>query len=74
MRGSDAATLSTAAYHGTLARVTKNALDFAQFLSQDERPYFDGKVVGLVATAGEEMAGAKATGAMVGVVHALWVP
>lgn len=71
MRGADALILSTAAYHGTLAGVTKNALDFAQFLSRDERPYFDGKVVGLVATAGGEMAGANTTGALVNVVHAL---
>lgn len=71
MRGADALILSTAAYHGTLAGVTKNALDFAQFLSRDERPYFDGKVVGLIATAGGEMAGANATGALVNVVHAL---
>ncbi|MDP9425138.1 MAG: NAD(P)H-dependent oxidoreductase [Actinomycetota bacterium] len=62
MRGSDAATLTTAAYHETLAGATKNALDFAQFLSRDQKPYFDGKVVGLVATAGEEIAGANATG------------
>ncbi len=71
MRGADALILSTAAYHGTLAGVTKNALDFAQFLSREERPYFDGKVVGIVATAGGEMAGANTTGALVNVVHAL---
>lgn len=71
MRGADALILSTAAYHGTLAGVTKNALDFAQFLSRDERPYFDGKVVGIIATAGGEMAGANTTGALVHVVHAL---
>lgn len=71
MRGADALILSTAAYHGTLAGVTKNALDFAQFLSRDERPYFDGKVVGIIVTAGGEMAGANTTGALVNVVHAL---
>jgi FMN reductase len=71
LRGADAILISTAAYHGTLAGVTKNALDFAQFLSGGERPYFDGKVVGLISTAGGEQAGANATGAMVHVVHAL---
>jgi hypothetical protein len=55
MRGSDAATLTTAAYHETLAGTTKNALDFAQFLSRDQRPYFDGKVGGLVVMAGREI-------------------
>ena len=71
LRGADAVLISTAAYHGTLAGVTKNALDFAQFLSGGERPYFDGKVVGLISTAGGEQAGVNATGAMVDVVHAL---
>ncbi len=71
LRGADAVLISTAAYHGTLAGVTKNALDFAQFLSGGKHPYFDGKVVGLISTAGGEQAGANATGALVHVVHAL---
>lgn len=71
LRGADAVLISTGAYHGTLAGVTKNALDFAQFLSGGDHPYFDGKVVGLISTAGGEQAGANATGAMVHVVHAL---
>jgi FMN reductase len=69
--GADALLLSTAAYHGTLAGVTKNALDYVQFLGKEERPYFDGKVVGLITTAGGEQAAANANAAMVHVVHAL---
>jgi FMN reductase len=71
VREADALLLSTAAYHGTLAGVTKNALDFAQFLGGDERPYFDGKVVGLISTAGGDQAATNANGAMVHTVHAL---
>jgi FMN reductase len=71
LRAADAVLISTAAYHGTLAGVTKNALDFAQFLSGGDHPYFDGKVVGLISTAGGEQAGANATGALVHVVHSL---
>ena len=71
LRGADAVLISTAAYHGTLAGVTKNALDFAQFLSGGDHPYFDGKVVGLISTAGGEQAGANTTGALVHVVHSL---
>ena len=71
LREADALLLSTAAYHGTLAGVTKNALDFAQFLGRDERPYFDGKVVGLISTAGGDQAATNANGAMVHTVHAL---
>ena len=50
MRGADALLWSTAAYFGTLAGLTKNALDFAQFLARDERPYLQDKVVVLIAT------------------------
>lgn len=71
VRGADALLISTAAYHGTLAGVTKNALDFAQFLSRDERPYLDGKVVGLVSTAGGDQAAVNANAAMTHVVHSL---
>jgi FMN reductase len=71
LRGADTVLVSTAAYHGTLAGVTKNALDLAQFLSGGDHPYFDGKVVGLISTAGGEQAGANATGALVHVVHSL---
>ncbi len=71
MRGADAMIWSTAAYHGTLAGVTKNALDFAQFLVRDERPYLQDRVVGLIATAGGNMAAVNAANAMTNVVHAL---
>ncbi len=71
MRGADALLWSTAAYHGTLAGVTKNALDFAQFLARDERPYLQDRVVGLISTTGGGMAAVNAIGAMVNVVHAL---
>jgi len=67
----DALLVSTAAYHGTLAGVTKNALDFVQFLGREETPYLDGKVVGLISTAGGEQAAANANAAMVHVVHSL---
>ena len=67
----DALLVSTAAYHGTLAGVTKNALDFVQFMGNEEPPYFEGKVVGLISTAGGEQAAANANAAMVNVVHAL---
>lgn len=71
VREAHAVILSTAAYHGSLAGVTKNALDFLQFLPGDEHPYLDGKVVGLVATAGGDLAGANAIRATVDVAHSL---
>ncbi len=69
--GADALLISTAAYHGTLAGVTKNALDYVQLLGKEENPYFDGRVVGLITTAGGEQAAANSNAAMVHVVHAL---
>ena len=71
VRSADALILSTAAYHGTLAGVTKNALDFTQGLARDERAYLEGRVVGLISTSGGERAAANTTDAMVHVVHAL---
>lgn len=71
VRGADALLVSTGAYHGTLAGVTKNALDFLQFLSGGERPYLDEKVVGLIATAGGDQAAMHAVDALVHTVHAL---
>ena len=71
VREADALILSTAAYHGTLAGVTKNALDFTQFLDRDEWPYLEGRVVGLISTSGGERAAANTTDALVHVVHAL---
>jgi len=71
VREADALLISTAAYHGTLAGVSKNALDFTQFLGRDERPYLEGRVVGLIATSGGERAAANTMDALVHVVHAL---
>ncbi len=67
----DAMLWSTAAYHGTLAGVTKNAIDFLQFLSSGDKPYLQDKAIGLIATAGGDMAAVNATNAMVNAVHSL---
>jgi FMN reductase len=70
--GADALIISTAAaYHGTLAVVTKNALDFTQFLAGEERPYLEGRFVGLISTAAGDRAAANTRDAMVHIVHAL---
>ncbi len=36
-------------YHGTVSGVFKNALDFAELLAQDARPYLQGCAVGIIA-------------------------
>jgi FMN reductase len=48
-READAMVWVSPTYHGTVSGVFKNMLDFAEFLSGDERPYFHGRPVGLIA-------------------------
>lgn len=69
LKGADGLLISTAAYQGTLAGVTKNALDFLEFLRPDG--YLGGKPVGLIATSGGDMDAANAANALVHAVHAL---
>ncbi len=71
LRRADGMVWSTPAYHGTLAGITKNALDYLEYLAEDALPYLDGRAVGLIATAGGELAAAHAVRAMVDIAHAL---
>lgn len=71
IKHADAFLISTAAYHGTLAGVTKNALDYLEFLSDAPRPYLHNKPVGLIATAGGDQAAVNSIAAMVHAVHSL---
>ncbi|MDR3688276.1 MAG: NAD(P)H-dependent oxidoreductase, partial [Fimbriimonas sp.] len=48
-RNADAMIWVSPTYHGTVSGVFKNMLDFAEFLSGDQRPYFQGRPVGLIA-------------------------
>lgn len=48
-RNADAMVWVSPTYHGTVSGVFKNMLDFAEFLGRDERPYFHGRPVGLIA-------------------------
>jgi FMN reductase len=71
VRRADALIWSTAGYHGTLAGVTKNALEFIEFLSKEQRPYLSERVVGLIAVAGGDIAAVNAISALVHTVHSL---
>ncbi len=71
LRTADALLVSTAAYHGTVAGATRNALDFLEFLAADDPPYLDGKTVGLIATAAGGQAAPNAIAALVQTAHAL---
>ncbi len=48
-RGADAMVWVSPTYHGTVSGVFKNMLDFAELLSGDPEPYFQGRPVGLIA-------------------------
>jgi FMN reductase len=58
LREADGVIIVSPGYHGTISGMLKNALDYVQDMAKDERPYFDGRAVGLVAVA----AGWQATG------------
>lgn len=67
----DGLLISTGAYHGTLAGITKNALDFLEFLADAPQPYLHNKPVGLIATASGEMADVNSINAMIHAVQSL---
>jgi FMN reductase len=71
VRKADALILSSPAYHGTISGVVKNALDFIEFLSDDPKPYLQNKIVGIIATAGGNLAAVNVINALVHAVHAL---
>ena len=48
-RQADAFFWSSPCYHGTVSGVFKNALDFIEYLSRDERPYLHTRPVALIA-------------------------
>jgi FMN reductase len=51
LRRADALLISSPGYHGTVSGMVKNALDYAEDLRADPRPYLDGIPVGCIAVA-----------------------
>ena len=51
VREADGLLVAAPGYHGTISGVVKNALDYLEDLARDDRPYLDGRAVGLIATA-----------------------
>jgi FMN reductase len=71
IREADGIILATPGYHGSLSGVVKNALDTLELTRNDERPYFDGKAVGIIATADGAQAGGATLMAVRGIIHAM---
>ncbi len=71
VRRADGLIVATPGYHGSISGLVKNALDSLEGLSDDARPYFDGRAVGCIVTASGAQACGSALAALRSVVHAL---
>ncbi len=71
VRSADAVVISSPGYHGSISGVLKNALDYLEELRSDNRPYLDGRAVGLVAVARGWQASVNTLAGLRQVVHAL---
>ncbi len=67
----DGIILGSPGYHGSISGLVKNALDYAEDLRTDERPYFSGRAVGCIATAGGWPGAVNTLNALRDIVHAL---
>jgi FMN reductase len=71
LRDADGVFIGSPVYHGSISGVVKNALDYAEDLRDDERPYLSGRAVGVLATGGGWQGCVATLGALRDVVHAL---
>ena len=67
----DGIVIGSPGYHGSISGLVKNALDYAEDLRTDARPYFSGRAVGCIATAGGWPGAVNTLGALRDIVHAL---
>lgn len=71
LRRSNGVIISTPGYHGGPSGLIKNALEYVEWMSADDRPYLDGRAIGLIVTAAGLQASVSALMAMRSTVHAL---
>ncbi len=71
VRQADGLLIAAPGYHGTISGLVKNALDYLEELARDERPYLDGRAVGLIATAYGDQATMSTLQTLRSIVHAL---
>ncbi|MBB5711236.1 NADPH-dependent FMN reductase [Sphingomonas xinjiangensis] len=71
LRTADAVIVGSPGYHGTLSGLVKTALDYVEELRTDDRVYFDGIPVGLLATAAGWQAAVSTLHALRTITHAL---
>ena len=63
--------IASPAYHGSISGLVKNALDYSEDLRTDQRVYFDGVPIGLIACAGGWQAAGQTLTALRSIAHAL---
>lgn len=51
LRRADGLIIASPGYHGGVSGMLKNVLDYAEDLRRDERPYLDGRAVGIIGVA-----------------------
>jgi FMN reductase len=71
VRRADGVLIAAPGYHGSISGLVKNALDYLEDLAKDERPYLDGRAVGLLATAYGDQATMSTMQTLRSIVHAL---
>ena len=71
VRQADGIVIASPSYHGGVSGLVKNAIDLLEETSRDDRPYFDGRPVGLIVSAAGWQAGGVTLAALRGVVHAM---
>ena len=71
LRRCDGLIVSSPSYHGSLSGMVKNALDYAEDMSNDKRPYLDGRAVGLIACAAGWQGAGQTLAALRSIAHAL---
>ena len=71
VRRADGVLLSSPGYHGTVSGLVKNAIDYIEETSADERTYLDGLPIGLIVTAHGWQAVGSTLAALRSIVHSL---
>jgi FMN reductase len=67
LRRADGIVIASPGYHGTISGLIKNALDYVEDMAKDDRVYFEGRAVGLIAVA----AGWQATGSTLATLRSI---
>ncbi len=71
LRRADGIIIASPGYHGGVSGLVKNAIDWVEELRADERPYFDGRPVGLIVVADGWQATITTLTSLRSIVHAL---